>query len=285
MVVGLIELYKMLFQRKYALRGILPAIAVLIALIINVTAPGNSIRLQQEQVAYSDGVLHSIYICFLLGFQYIREWTTLSVIVLAVCVGIWAWIGLRNADYEFNYPVLWTCVTVGIYSASFAPTAYSYGWIGPPRYMNVVFYFYVFMLFSNVIYYVGYFSNMHRVSTEKKEKKCRNITIILLSLLVFIDCSPDHYIKNQVLPEHTVWTTATAIKDLLIGKPQEYLRYHQNRNNLLRLSEEKTMLLDACPEWCKSELLYFDDITTDPNDWKNILYAQYYKKDSVAIAK
>lgn len=274
--------------------GIVLATILCIGIIFNISAPGNQIRLATEGIPRTWSVLHSIKLCFILGFQFFRDWISISLLLVLFALGYFAYRGLQHTRFVFSCPFLWTVFSVCVFCASFAPTAHSYGWIGPMRYMNVVFYMYIFMLSSNVIYYAGYFAHKKEVIEKyrnngmnecisKENYRIIGLFLALVSLLICIENGSDFYINNEENQAKAKYTSIQAIKELKMEIPQNYYAYYENRWKTIKESEEKHITVEPCPEWCKSTLLYFDDITHDEQDWRNQLYADYFGKESIVL--
>ena len=78
-------------------------------------------------------------------------------------------------------------------------------------------------------------------------------------------------------------TTVSAIDSLRHGYAKQYYAEHQER--LLLLKDESIKDVYLKPYTFKPYLLFFGDITDDPQDWVNQALADYYNKASVTLIK
>jgi hypothetical protein len=80
----------------------------------------------------------------------------------------------------------------------------------------------------------------------------------------------------------TQYSTYAAYVSLRAGEVQQYHREYLDRLEILNGEEKKVSL----PEFTqKPRLLYFDDITEDPYDWRNAAVANWYQKDTVILQR
>ena len=75
--------------------------------------------------------------------------------------------------------------------------------------------------------------------------------------------------------------SAKAISSIISGEAQLYAQESRQRYELYMQSAGKDVLVT--PYSVKPELLFFDDITEDPEDWRNQSLTQYYDLASVAL--
>lgn len=97
------------------------------------------------------------------------------------------------------------------------------------------------------------------------------VRAILLFFIVFsllaVKGNPDFY------------TGTSAVSELLDGSAAQYGRENEERFRILKNSEEQDAVL---PRYTvQPNLLYFEDVSEDPDDWINQKMSEYYGKNSI----
>lgn len=97
------------------------------------------------------------------------------------------------------------------------------------------------------------------------------VRAILLFFIVFsllaVKGNPDFY------------TGISAVSELLDGSAAQYGRENEERLRILKNSEEQDAVL---PRYTvQPNLLYFEDVSEDPDDWINQKMSEYYGKNSI----
>lgn len=290
-------IYVALTQRKKLPGFILLTVASVSGLLTNVLAPSNLMRMQREFEGnpYEGSIIQTINLSFRLGFQFLRQWTTFPVIVLLLCSVPFMYRSLRGSKFKFRFPPIVFVLSLCAYCALFAPTAYNYGWIGPQRYMNVVFFGYLLFLFGNVYYVVGWTrrsliqclekggADIQALSAnlESKWRFCVVGLIVYLTSFCIMATMDNFYVDDNISYKDHYSSAQNAMVSLKDFSAQNYYATYRSRLQLLQDPNMKDVVLE--PYSTKPPVLYFDDITTDSADWRNQLIAQYYDKDSVVL--
>lgn len=76
-------------------------------------------------------------------------------------------------------------------------------------------------------------------------------------------------------------TSISSLYSLITGEASQYHQEYLNRLALYQNPKIKDVEVPAFQ--VKPYVLFFDDITTDINDWRNIAVASYYGKESVIL--
>lgn len=289
--------YVALTQRKKLPGFILLTVASISGLLTNVLAPSNLMRMQREFEGdpYEGSLVQTINLSFRFGFQFLRQWTTFPVIALLLCSVPFMLKSLHGSKFKFRFPPIFFVLSLCAYCALFAPTAYNYGWIGPQRYMNVVFFCYLLFLFGNVYYVVGWARRcliqcLEKIGTdiqalranlESKWRSCVVALVIYLTSFCIMTTINNSYIDDNISYTDHYSSSQNAMLSLKDFSAQNYYETYCSRLHLLQDPELKDVVLE--PYSTKPAILYFDDITTDSTDWRNQLIAQYYDKDSVVL--
>lgn len=293
MILGLVLIYIIAFQRKKFVLCISCFGVSVIGLGLNALAPGNSARMMRESVEYVPTIAGTLKICFRLGFQYIRTWFTIPVFVIIILACPIIYEALKNCKIQFKNPLLFSALSLGVFCGLYAPTAYSYGWVGPERYMNVVYAGYVMLVFSNEIYYIGWLRKIIDTAIEVPDAEKKNVekkmlkklvkhypvvVVLCICCLIIVE-RPNFYTGYSTKSE--TYTSYTAIRSICSGEARNYYKEFCDRKNVLMNDNIQNVTL--APYNFKPQVLYFDDIVTDETNWKNRAIAYYYGKEIVDL--
>ena len=287
------------FEKRQFLSLVIIAFMISLAgLFCNVAAPGNGARLVREEVAYNPTLLRTIYISFLLGFQFFRTYFTAVTALTMVLAFPVIYNGLRNTKRQFRCPLFFGLCTFCTFCALFAPTAYTYGWIGPLRYMNIVYFGFVLLIFANEVYFTGWIcaklnaSNLIQNGVIKRSYgeeilvesvKTKTGFILCAIICIIWALTRQNFYVDDVTVNQTPYATESAIISLKTGQAQEYYNWYHHRKILLEDPTTDILEFEAYPVYLRPDILYFDDITENVDDWRNDLMANYYGKTSVVL--
>lgn len=277
---------------------VVPFVFFLGAFLLNTLAPGNSVR--QEAMLYRPGVVKSILLSFFYCAEYVTEtWFNWTYLVYAAALIPFLWEGVKAVGDRFSYPcpLLAAGFSYCLLSATFTPSLFATGIAGGGRIFNIVFLDLLLLIMGNLFYTLGWLrrrfgpgissgdASLEISSREKTSRgnisqgSClegRDTRLYLLcaaGAALFIGA-----MYAKVDPDF--FTSTSAIYSLATGEARQYGEETAARTALLRSqSQEENVtipILDTRPY-----LLYFSDISEDPADWKNILMARYYQKESV----
>lgn len=164
----------------------------MIFFLINILAPGNSVR---QTANIKTTVIKSILKSLWEAYRYTTVWTNLVIILLLLIMTPFIWKVVSNSKCRFPYPGLFLIVTFGVFAAHLTPTIYAQSFLGPRRMTNIVYFSYYIFLFSNYLYILGW---IHRIlkdagipfsETMKRLKQSKGLVLIasyLACVLVFI---------------------------------------------------------------------------------------------------
>lgn len=243
--------------------------------LANVLAPGNQVRMQSAGMtgmSAVEAILRSIYE----AAQYIVHNTIPPCLILAVLLATVFVRIVRGRQYRYPLPLLVTLISFCIFAAQFTPTLYSLGITGAGRVQNIYRWTFYIWLYGNELYWIGWLMNQAKLKKrfqEERKKKCLLMPIWIVGGALLL-------VSLRYWGGDTV-TTYSAIKSLRSGAAEGYYEEWQERRAIL---EDET-ITDAVLEPFQNYvyLLYFGDITTDPDDWTNSAMASYYGKNSVVL--
>lgn len=141
-------------RRGFAL---VPALVVFAAgFALSMAAPGNVERQVSQFPGDNLGVFMTLLRSAFAGIEYIVLWTNgLFVLALALAVPVMVWAARRSAC-SFALPGVPAVASVLLFMASFAPTLYSMGTVGPGRVQNIRYDLFVVLAFLCIGWFCGW---------------------------------------------------------------------------------------------------------------------------------
>lgn len=258
-------------RNKSAYFALIPFALLLTAFFLSIAAPGNAIR---QSYYTPPGFWKTIGSSFSYSFESLKYEANLMLLPWIVLLIPIFWHTASNSNFSFPLPPLVLVFTFCLYAAQFAPPMYAMGYVAGKRLENIIFYSYVFFLIFNVFYIVGWCSK--KFSGEKLDIVMNSTVLPLLLLAVSLTFMAGY----DAMPQKYV-TTLSAVDSLRSGEAQAYYKECEKRLHIL----ENPSIQDAifAPYVNKPYLLYFDDISDDKNDWRNLSVTYFYGKESVVV--
>ena len=267
-----------LFVCKKDKRLLIPVVINLVAFILSCIAPGNNVRGDSVE---GFGAVKTILICIYYVVNYcIDQWTTWAVLLLLLISVPFMWKLTEKCPLSFKYPVPVIFVAYTLMAANIAPPIYTLGNIEAGR-LQVLLFMQFMLLFVLVLFYMlGWIRMLLGDALKEKQDKNKDyltghwakvllVATALLALFTVLNSKP--------VPEY--FTTGCAIKDLANGHAAYYRQQNLERREQLRDENNKDVVLSYYEY--EPELLFYADITTDPEDWTNNSVKRYYDKNSV----
>lgn len=255
---------------------LVPTVLLLTGFVVSAIAPGN--RLRGDVVSgYSPvkAVFLSFYYTLNQIFDHWMIWPA-AVIILMLLPVFWAL--AKETDYDFAHPFIAACLAFGLAAANITAPLYATGGIDAGR-ISALFWMQTMILTILLEgYLTGWVYRQLGRGTAQTGARFRSaalqFTAILGSLLLFgsalsILANPDYY------------TVTAALKDLRNGTAAAYAAEHEERMRILTDPQIRDAVL--APYEAQPTLLYYSDVTDDPEDWTNVALASFYEKDSVVL--
>ncbi len=270
-------------------------LASLTGLLISITAPGNAVR--QASVGGSLGALKAILLSFAYGGYSAANSINVPVLIGFVFLTPFLYYIAQKSSFQFRYPILVFLLSFCIYSAQATPPLYALGLSLPERLINIIYYSFYLLAVGNLLYFLGWIARkleclqmaswketMASISDAiEKHKWSAFLVICFLFVCASIGrCEagkgPDGDVEITNLP-----TTVEAIISLATGEAQDFSAEARQR---LELYHDNSAEHIVVPEHTvKPYLLYYGDITDDPNDWRNQAVARYYGKKTIRASE
>ena len=248
----------------------MPYVIFLLAFIINIRAPGNTVRQDsiRDAISYQPDAVHAILSSFYWGFHDSIHWfrfPEIGALLFSLPV-IWHTL----PDREFRFPWLVTVYSYCLISALYCPSYYAMDGVAE-RTLNVIYFSYLLLLFLNAVCWMGWlkqkFRKPHAAFIPLWQAAVGSV-LFLFGCILFIRTGG------------TV-TSALALHDLRTGQVEGYRSTYLERLTVLHDPEQKDVVFDYAEYY--PVLLPGLDYTADPDNWVNKAVADYYDKDSIVM--
>jgi len=244
---------------------------LLCAFLVSAAAPGNQVRgAQSEGTTALYAITHSL----ITAIQYIKNGLTISHLLAMAFAGVILWRIAGNTSFRFPFPLLVGALSYGLYAAQFCPTLYAQNYAGPGRLQNIIYDMFLLLCLLNLFYVMGWLR--HRKAFHTKERRGQGYPAAGLALIgaAFLLCC-------SFVPRDTPITVTRAVHLMRSGEAEAYYQEFLARCEILEDTTQEDAVIPAYT--LHPYLLFFDDATEDPNDWRNQSIANYYGKRSVVV--
>lgn len=271
--------------RTEFLPEILPAVCMLCGFALNCLAPGNRVRGADTQ---GFGALKSILLSFYYTLSYpLNQWMNWSVLLVLALAGLVFWLSFEAQDAEgnreniraatmpvsFDHPLTAAAFSFGLVSAAVTPALYAQGNISAGRIQSTFWLHFVLVLVLLEWYLVG---TLHRVAGRRQSKTgsgCVKRTVVVLGGMLFV------FAALTIKGNPYFYTFSSAVEDLRNGSAKAYGEENSARESVLKDAGQEDAVLIRYT--ARPELLFYQDLSEDPEDWVNQRLCQYYHKKSV----
>ena len=257
----------------------IPAVMMLTGFACSCLAPGNQYRaVALTTMNPVKAILMSLY--YTLSYA-AGDWTNWSVLCLIIFVLPLLWKLVQNTEMEFRHPFLAVVFLYGMTSADITPPLYAEGNISAGRIQSIFWAQYILCLILALIYLTGWVQRRFRQENQNKENVHLSRSVVGFMLSVVILWSFGAVLSVGV--NHHFYSATSALTDLANGSAKAYADQWQERYAVLHDRSVRTIEAEELKE--KPKLLFFSDISDDPQDWANQAMCRYYDKDRIVKAK
>lgn len=281
-----LSLLFMLLNRKALLKTWFITLAMGTGLMVSVLAPANARRLSANFGGETRNAVWAIFMSLVRSFTNIYSWTNIKVILMIILIMPFIWKAVKNLEYRFRFPGLFTLISFGLYASQCTATIYVDGTTGGCRMADILFYSYYIWLVGNVYYWAGWLQRriwkenlignkgkifINRVKSMIQKyilSYCLIVGILLMCVIYFSDCR--------------TLTSYKAYRNWKQGWAQQYAQEWEERLKVLRDENVRQVVvkpLTVCPEM----LFYTDLQEADGYYWVNDACALYYDKECVDL--
>lgn len=255
-------------------RSVFALLAVAGGFIFNVSSPGTQIR--QSNFLNTPGAVTTIWLAIKTGLKMINQWTGLAILIsFLLFLPIAFRMGKRICEetgFQFQYPLIVLIGSVGWCCAMLCPPIYAMGTTGDLRIMNVIYFSFVFLFFVNGFYLCGWYVALQLKAGNRvlltDVSKLWNFTAAALMVGMLLACGED-------------MASYQAMVEIRSGEAQQYSAEADERYQALMSGRGEDVVIK--PFSVHPYLLFFDDITQDSADWKNAYMAEYFELNSVVL--
>ena len=271
-----ILLFLIFYNKRKEIYGfILPLCAGIIALYFQITAPGNSARVESTLTFGLERVIQTIWDSLLLGFNRIIEYTETKRIMLIIlaflALFVWRILEKYEENIKFRYPILWIIYMYGIYASMFTPEIYAGTEVslGPATMEYLTF---LLCATSSIVYLEGWIISKYGEKIRKKMENRMNHLTLVFSLICLL----------------SVFCLRGDLKNTLFYDSVHYIISGQAADYKKQMDSQLEILLDAsireaylCPTNDEQGPLMHMPVINDPDAFTNWAVKQFYGKDLV----
>lgn len=267
-------------------KGVLiPAAFFATAFCAACSAPGNAVR---EEGLSGNGPVKAIVLSLYYFFDLcVSDWTTWPVMAGLLLMLPFFWKMARSTKFTFPHPLLVLFLAYGVVSANVTPPLYAVGNIIAGRLQGLFFLQYVLLMTLSLLYGTGalvkYMERSGVLAAQGEKAADMHFTAPVFGAFAGLVLFTGFGSALCVGVDPYYYTTTAAITDLCNGSAQAYGAAWEERLQILEDPMVKEVRFHELPY--HPELLFFTDITADPEDWTNRALAQYFEKDSVVLEK
>lgn len=281
LVEFVLGIYLVVRKKKYF--SLLPFVAGVTGFIWNVTSYGTVRR--RGELAYTGNPIKTMIAATVRQVMILNEWINFALLILFVLLTPFLYRMIKNNKDKIMYKgKTWLLLFLALAALMMAMWCVPYqamGNFGSGRLRNILYMSFVVMLVVLYGYILGMLVQNGIVEKigecfVKKEASCKILnryisailTIFVMGFLFMFGGTNTDY-----------GTGMEAIMEMNIAKQYD----SQIDGRLVILNDKNTDEVVLSPLTVWPQLIYFDDIETDPTNWKNVSMASYYGKTSVKI--
>lgn len=248
-------------------------IATILSFLVSALAPGTAIR--QAVFTERPNVLKTIVLATIQGVSEIGAWMDFKTIVALVVVLPILVMMTCNVKKEFGFsfpcPLVVVIGSAAWISIMHCPPFYATGIPGEGRLFNMVYYNFIVLLVINATYIIGYIicripEQYWRILKEFDKKWLMTVLLLVVAVLISDGKGSWGY---------------QAIREIYSGRAQQYSIECYERVEMLVNSEGKDVIVKEYS--VKPALIFFTDIESDNDNWKNIAVSNYYGLNSITL--
>lgn len=268
LTVGIVMGFSCFYKKwSYVLRLGIVLLFEIAGFMVNLMCPGTKVR--SGAFDESRSVLKTIWNAVTYVTAQMDRWIGLA---LLVCLVLMLPVILKcvrriyeNTGFQFRYPLLVFVASVGFLAAMCCPSYYAMGAIGAGRLVNVIYFGFVLLAFFNGFYLCGWLDQKLDFGAFSWNPQW-NMTVLILLFGMIAGCY-----ENSA--------GFLAWKCVHSGEALAYSLEADARYNLYVNLAGQDVEVTAFSFY--PQLLYYEDITEDAEDWRNQQVREYFGLNSV----
>lgn len=237
-------------------------VVLLLGFIVNMAAPGNAVRAASAQGL---GPITAIWRSCLQAGADGLEWMGFPMLALLVGMAPLLWKCAGKTSFSFPWPVAVSLGLFLLFAAQNTPHFYALGEAGPGRLRDIVFDSYPWLLLCAEGYWLGWL---------RRKGLTLGRTAGLITVLAACALALTGLVRSG--PWGTTGQCAAALSD---GSARRYDAQLTARAALFNAPGDEAVVCTQ-PD-VQPPLLYYFDVTENPENFANIAAANYYRKASV----
>ena len=254
---------------------LIPAVFLFVSFALSVAAPGNQTR--QALFTEHPGIAASILLSFAEAGRAIVRWADLRYLFFLLLIFPF----IRTAAFSacrgtFALPGCVTVFSFCLLSAMFTPQIYSMGSAGPDRLQNIIYFTFILLSAFNLFYWIGWGRSIQEMKRDAGFEKGLSLTSIVCFTIPAFIC-----LALSVVVFHQPLSSAAALGELRSGEAKAY--YEEVLARRVTLEDDSIKDCVLSPFEHTPYLLYFTDMTDDPNYYENQDACTYYGKTSIIV--
>jgi len=279
LLICIIGGFIIIYRKKGVLiqTGIMLVFAIA-GLIVSGLAPGNSIR---QEFFEPPSAIKAVFLSFRDAVDFIYNQSHLIYFFVLLFLVPVIWNIVRQTKFSFKLPALVPVISFCLIAAMFFPTEYSMGVYYVGRTGNVILLMMQLLGVLNVIYILGWISQFHKRKTIKWISKIEKVSMRTEFIFYGIIMVFSFFIVFTTYKDKVTYTTISAMQSLYYGEAAAY--DEQMRERMLILESNDNGEIELPMLQTRPYLLYFDDITGEKTDWRNVSMAEFWDKQSVIL--
>jgi hypothetical protein len=244
-------------------------LSTLMGLIINVTAPGNSVRMDYfERYSLVKTILLSFYSAINYLLSNIKHTPLIFILIISIPS---MFIVVKRINFDFKYPLIVSGISFIVLAAAYTPLIYGYGSLDfPSRYLNVVYFLFIWIFALNCLYITGWINKKYSFSIEGKEKI---FVIVMVSIISFTTTFTVDALNSMA--------SINAAKVILSGKAYNYKNEVYALFEHLESTKEKTV--EVPPLKYTNTSIHMFEVYEDDEDWRNEVLSFFFNKKSIKV--
>jgi len=252
-----------------------------VSLVICLMAPGNRARLDANFGGETTGsAVRAVAMSLWRSLTNMYSWMNFKIFLMLLLVAPFIYMKVKNSEYRFRCPGLFSVVSFGIYASQATATLYVDGTMGGGRVAAVLYYSFHVWLIINAYWWLGWIAGvLERKNFSGKEKAAGFVGKYQLLYCVVIG---GVLVISMLLGDKMELSSYRAYRDHRQGWAQQYAAEWDERFEVLHdasVSEVVFEPLSVYPE----TILYADLQDEYGYVWVNKACANYYSKKSITV--
>lgn len=275
-----LEAVYLFIDRKKAVRTCFLPLLVGISLLICIFAPANATRINGNFGGETTGsAIGAVAASLVRSFLNIYSWTNVKVILVLVFTFPFVWKCVKNMNFSFKLPGLFTFLSFGLYASQCTATMYVDGTTGGGRMAAILYYSCLLWVIGNFIYWMGWLArrqNKIQKALEKAGALTGKYILPYCAIIGIVLCGVIYTCDLKELSSYK------AYRDLRQGWAKQYAAEWDARLEILHddtVEEVELKPLSVYPE----TIQYTDLQPEDGYLWVNRDCAKYYGKKSIMV--